>query len=60
MKLLRRRSLPKPPPARETHDSIRKQTDLFIKRGGSITVVPAGRTGIDPLRRSQPLHKRRF
>ncbi|WP_432474492.1 hypothetical protein [Amphritea sp. HPY] len=60
MKALRRRSLPKPPPARETHDSICKQTDLFLKQGGTVTVVPAGRTGIDPVRGYKPLHKRRF
>lgn len=58
MKALRRRSLPKPPPAHETHDSIRSQTDLYLKRGGSITVVPIGRTGISGMK--LPLKDRRF
>jgi len=58
MKALRRRSLPKPPPARETHDSIRSQTDLYLKHGGRITVVPIGRTGLSG--QKLPLKDRRF
>ena len=46
MKALRQRSIPKPPPARETHESIRHQTDKFLKSGGRITVLPTGYSGI--------------
>ncbi|MCV6611401.1 MAG: hypothetical protein OIF55_11580 [Amphritea sp.] len=46
MKPLRQRTLPKPPPARETHESIRHQTDQFLQSGGRIAVIPAGFSGI--------------
>ncbi|MCW8884507.1 MAG: hypothetical protein OQK12_04515 [Motiliproteus sp.] len=46
MKAMRRRTLPKPPPARETHDSIRQQTEDYLRHGGSITIVPQGQTGV--------------
>ena len=46
MKALRLRNAPKPPPAHETHESIRHQTSQFLQQGGRITVVPSGFSGI--------------
>ncbi len=46
MKPMYRKSIPKPQPARETHESIRTQTEAFLRRGGRVQVVPQGFTGI--------------
>ncbi len=41
-----RKSTPRPPPASETHASIRSQTEAFIRHGGSIKTIPRGHTGL--------------
>ncbi|WP_369832153.1 hypothetical protein [Motiliproteus sp. MSK22-1] len=43
---LRHRPAPKPLPARETHESICKQTEFYLQHGGKISVIPMGYTGI--------------
>lgn len=40
-----RRSTPRPPQVRETHDSIRCQTEAFLLHGGHIKTFPLGHTG---------------
>ena len=40
-----RRSTPRPTPARETHDSIQSQTEIFLRHGGHIETFPLGETG---------------
>ena len=60
MKALRRRTLPKPPPARETHESIRQQTDQFLQSGGRITVLPTGFSGIPRMQGPQQRHGKKL
>lgn len=45
MDRLHRRSVSRPSPARETHDSIKSQTEAFIRQGGRIKTFPVGHTG---------------
>lgn len=46
MPALRRRFVPKPPPARESHESISSQTQAYLRQGGQIKVIPQGITGV--------------